>query len=134
MHVSAGQNNDPVVLALLENLFFAAKLNEAAKMTGLRSVTARTARAAIEKAQELQPLLIVIDLDAVGCEPFAFIQQCKAEQTLQQIPLLGFVSHVNTGVQLEARRVGCDRVVARSVFSRDLPTILQEANNGNHSC
>lgn len=133
MDIPADKEVCPVVIALLDNLFFTAKLNEAAKPADLQIVTTRTAQAALEKARELQPLLIVIDLDALGCEPFSLIEQCKVDKTLSNIPLLGYVSHVNTGVQLAARRAGCNRVVARSVFSRDLPALFQEVRYGDYS-
>ena len=121
--------NAPTVLALLDNLFFAAKLNEAAKPAGLTVTTARHATLALEKAKALAPALIVLDLDAAACEPFTFIRQVKADETLRAIPLLGFVAHVNTGVQQQARAAGCERVLARSAFSRDLPRLLQELSN-----
>jgi CheY-like chemotaxis protein len=117
------------VLALLDNLFFVAKLDAAATQTGLRMATARTLEKALTQAQSDLPVLIVIDLDAQGCRPFEFIRAIKADERLRTIPLLGFVSHVNTGVQQQARAAGCDRVLARSVFSRDLPELLQKAIN-----
>ena len=116
-----------VVHALLDNLFFAAKLNAAAAQTGLRSSTARTLEKALAQARAELPVLIVLDLDAQACRPFEFIRALKADETLRAIPLLGFVAHVNIGVQEQARQAGCDRVLARSVFSRELPALLKGA-------
>ena len=117
----------PLVLAVLDNLFFVAKIKEAALQTGLRLETARSAEQAMAKSKANSPIIILIDLDAAGCQPFDLIRQLKADQSLQAIPLLGFVSHVQTDVQEQARQLGCDRVLARSVFSRDLPRLLAEA-------
>lgn len=117
----------PLALALLDNLFFVAKLKAAATQTGWELQVARTGETALAHACARQPTLIVLDLDATACRPFEFIKAVKAEPTLSEIPLLGFVSHVNTGVQQQAREAGCDRVLARSVFSRDLPALLQAA-------
>lgn len=117
----------PLALALLDNLFFVAKLKAAATQTGWELQVARTGESALAHARAQQPALIVLDLDATACRPFEFIRAVKAEATLSEIPLLGFVSHVNTGVQQQAREAGCDRVLARSVFSRDLPALLQAA-------
>jgi CheY-like chemotaxis protein len=119
--------NTPLVLALLDNLFFVAKLNEAVKTTGAQLLTARTMMAALDKAQTTRPGLIVVDLDAAACAPLLFIQQIKADLQLKKIPLLGFVAHVNTGIQEQARQAGCNRVLARSIFSRDLPSLVQQA-------
>lgn len=116
------------LLALLDNLFFVAKLAAAASQTGLHLVTARTLDKALTQALTNLPALIVIDLDAHPCRPFDFIQTVKADERLRAIPLLGFVAHVNTGVQQQARAAGCDRVLARSVFFRDLPELLQTAS------
>jgi CheY-like chemotaxis protein len=116
-----------LVLALLDNLFFAAKIGAAATQAGLRLATTRTWEQALTHAESNLPVLIVIDLDAQACRPFDFIQAVKADARLQVIPLLGFVAHVNTGIQQQARAAGCDRVLARSVFSRDLPQLLQMA-------
>ena len=41
--------------------------------------------------------------------------------------MVGFVSHVQTELKQRAQEVGCDTVVARSVFAQNLPAILQEA-------
>jgi CheY-like chemotaxis protein len=126
----------PPILAVLDNLFFVAKIKEAALQAGLRLETARAAAQALSLAQMLKPVLVLLDLDATTCQPFEVIRQIKADEALRAIPLLGFVSHVNTGVQEQAREAGCDRVLARSVFSRDLPRLLKEAaekavrNNG----
>ncbi len=131
---AAGPAAEPVVLALLDNLFFTAKLAAAAAQSGWQLLTARTCEKALTlaRAQQLAlivPSLIVIDLDAQACQPFAFIQAVKADEELCALPLLGFVSHVNTGVQQQARAAGCDRVLARSAFSRDLPRLLQASIN-----
>lgn len=128
--------SEPLILAVLDNLFFVAKIKEAAQQTGLRLETTRSAAQSLTLAQTLKPVLVVLDLDATACQPFEVIRQLKADEALRTVPLLGFVSHVNTGVQEAARQAGCDRVLARSVFSRDLPQLLNEAaekaasNNG----
>lgn len=121
------------VLALLDNLFFVAKLDAAAAQTGWHLVTARTLEKAMTLARTNPPSLIVMDLDAQACRPFEFIRNLKMDETLRTIPLLGFVAHVNTGVQQHARAAGCDRVLARSVFSRDLPLLLQAVSKGEET-
>ncbi len=117
----------PLVLAVLDNLFFVAKIKEAALQAGLRLETARSVAPALAKVKAARPVIILLDLDATACQPFDLIRQLKSDEALRAIPLLGFVSHVNTGVQEQARQAGCDRVLARSVFSRDLPRLLKEA-------
>jgi phosphoketolase len=43
---------------------------------------------------------------------------------MRGIPTVGFLSHVQKDLAVAAREAGCDRIVARSAFTRDLPRIL----------
>jgi CheY-like chemotaxis protein len=112
------------VLAVVTDMFFAAKINEAAARTGAAVKYARSRMQGLELARTERPSLIVIDLNAAGAEPLQLLAQLKAEAGLREIPTLGFISHVQTELQEQARQAGCDRVLARSAFSRDLPAIL----------
>jgi hypothetical protein len=40
------------------------------------------------------------------------------------VKTVGFLSHVQKDLAVAAREAGCDRVVARSAFTKDLPQIL----------
>jgi PleD family two-component response regulator len=112
------------VLAVVEDLFFVAKINQAAAQAGAEIKYARSRTQGIELARAERPSLIIIDLNAARCAPLELLAQLKADAELQGIPTLGFVSHVQTDLQEQARQAGCDRVVARSTFSRDLLAIL----------
>lgn len=114
------------VLVLLDNLFFAAKINQAAMKANVSPVYAKTSDQAMELAHRENPTQIIVDLDAANCSALEFIARLKREPGLQSIPTLGFVSHVNVELQKQAREAGCDRVLARSVFDRSLITILNQ--------
>ncbi|HLL39636.1 MAG TPA: hypothetical protein VK357_08200, partial [Rubrobacteraceae bacterium] len=45
------------------------------------------------------------------------------------IPVIGFLSHVQKDLAVAARESGCDRVMARSAFTKDLPEILSGPAN-----
>jgi PleD family two-component response regulator len=113
------------VLAVVADLFFIAKIKEAAAQVGAEIEYARSSTQALDMARTERPSLIIIDLNAAGCAPLELLAQLKAEAALREIPTLGFVSHLQTELQEQARRVGCDRVLARSAFSRDLAHILR---------
>ena len=112
------------VLAVVEDLFFLAKINEAGAQAGVQIIRARQREQAIELARTEQPSMIIIDLNAASCEPLELLAQLKADRELREIVTLGFVSHVQTNLLEQARQAGCDRVLPRSAFSRDLPTLL----------
>jgi hypothetical protein len=44
--------------------------------------------------------------------------------------VVGFLSHVQKDLAVAARESGCDRVMARSAFTRDLPEILAGGSDG----
>lgn|SRR5262249_38015420 len=120
------------VLVLLDNLFFAAKINEAAARTKVQISYARTASEALELAGAEKPSMMIVDLDAAGCCPLIAIDEIKKDEGLKDISILGFVSHVNQQLQEKAREAGCDRVLARSVFARDLVSLLDQATRTDY--
>jgi PleD family two-component response regulator len=114
------------ILVLLDNLFFAGKINQAASQTETKVIYAKTSENALKLARTEHPAQIIVDLDAATCAPIEFISSLKADTELQSIPTLGFVSHVNLDRQQQARDAGCDRVMARSAFDRNLAAILNQ--------
>ena len=52
------------------------------------------------------------------------LQSVRSDAATQDIPTVGFLSHVQKDLAVAAREAGCDRVMARSAFTRDLPRIL----------
>lgn len=114
------------VLILLDNLFFAAKINQAAAQFGVQTVYAKSVERALELARAAPTKLVVVDLDAANRAALQLIAQLKAAEETKMIPIVGFVSHVNLQVQEEARQVGCDRIIARSAFDRNLPGLFSQ--------
>ena len=66
------------VVAVVPDLFFAAKIGETAKQVGAEVEFARSAEDLLRRAQE-QPALIVLDLNAQGLDTVAAIEQLKAD-------------------------------------------------------
>jgi CheY-like chemotaxis protein len=79
------------VLAVVEDLFFTVKINEAAKRAGLSVAFVKSERDALDQAAGL-PALIILDLNFAGVEPVELIRKLKADPALQKISLLGYVS------------------------------------------
>ena len=113
------------VIAVVDDLFFAAKIRAAAENLGVNVRFERSAEAAIEAAQANRPELFVVDLHAGRCDPFALVEQLKAVEGLREVPVVGFFSHVQTELQQRAVGAGFDRVLPRSAFTKKLPEILQ---------
>ena len=125
----------PGVLAIIDDLFFVAKVQAAARQSGveLKTTTAASfASETIETLETLQPAAIIIDLDCQSADPTALIARIKERDNpaTPAIPVIGFVSHVNIEKQNKAVEAGIDRWMPRSEFSANLPEILRQASEG----
>ncbi len=112
------------VLAVVEDLMFTVKINEAAKRSGLHVDFVKSEKDAVEKAKE-KPLLIILDLNAGAVQPLKLIGKLKGNSETKSISLLGYISHVQGELKQQAQEAGCDMVMARSAFSQNLPFILK---------
>lgn len=113
-----------VIIAVVDDMFFAAKIRAVAEAVGAEISFVRSREALVEKAREKKPRLIIVDLHNQKMDAETLAQELKADDELRGIPLLGFFSHVQTELQRNALAAGFDRVIPRSVFARDLPQIL----------
>ena len=113
------------VLAAVDDIFFAAKIRAAAESLGVAYGSARDAAAAVESARSNPPSVVVADLHATRCDPFALAESFKSDPALAGVPLVGFFSHVQTELRERALAAGFDRVLPRSAFVQQLPQILR---------
>jgi CheY-like chemotaxis protein len=111
-------------------MFFAAKIRAVAEAVGSEISFPRSGDALIQKAREVKPKLIIVDLHNQKIESEPLARTLKADPELQDIPLLGFFSHVQTELQRTALAAGFNQVIPRSVFARDLPEILAADKRG----
>jgi CheY-like chemotaxis protein len=112
------------VLAVLEDLFFTVKINEAAKRAGLPITFVKSEHDALEQAK-LHPALIIMDINFQGIDPLNLIRKLKADENTKRINLIGYLSHVQGELKVQAQEAGCDMVMPRSAFSQNLPQILK---------
>jgi CheY-like chemotaxis protein len=116
------------VVALLDDLFFQAKLLETAKQVGVELRACTTPDALDAEIAKSAPRLIVVDLNALS-DPFQAIERLQASGG--KIPLIAFLSHVQVDLAERARAAGCHDVMPRSKFTRDLATILARAKSNS---
>ncbi len=108
----------------MSDLFFSVKINDAAKKLGMTAEFVKDKALALVKAGA-QPPLIILDLNCDAAEPLDLIAKIKADPDTADIPIIGFVSHVQTQLRQSAQDLGCDTVVARSAFAQNLSAILE---------
>ena len=112
------------VLAIVDDMFFASKIRATAEALDVTISFPRTREMLLQKAREVAPDLILIDLHQQRFDALEAAASLKADPELSKIPLLAFFSHVQTELHRRALEAGVDQVVPRSIFSRDLATIL----------
>jgi PleD family two-component response regulator len=112
------------VLAAVEDLLFRSKISETASSLGIEAAFPRNPRRVLVAIQESPPDLLVLDLNSARFEPLALLESVRSDEATRDVPTVGFLSHVQKDLAIAAREAGCDRVVARSAFTRDLPRIL----------
>ena len=113
-----------MILVVADDLLFRSRISAAAKAAGVTVRAATTCDAAIARAREDRPSLILLDLDSGRTQPFDVLRRLSADPNLRAVPTLGFVSHVHAHLVREARDLGIGSVLARSAFVVQLPDIL----------
>ena len=112
------------VAVLVDDLFFLAKIQETAKAVGAKvlSLNAQSGPAAVAEAH---PRAVIIDLNLRSAAPLDSIRALKGDPATSPIPVVAFVSHVQEQLIADARAAGCETVLARSAFTRQLPELLR---------
>jgi len=131
--VNENANGATDVLALVDDLFFQAKLTETARKIGvtLKTVSSGAALAkmletAPDGARVDLPRLVIVDLNARQGAVEAIEQ---LQRSGNPIPIIGFLSHVQTDLADRARAAGCKQVMPRSSFTANLSEILSQAKS-----
>ncbi|MBS1855102.1 MAG: response regulator [Acidobacteria bacterium] len=112
------------VLAVVSDLFFSVKLNEAAKRNGLAIEFVKDGEELLDKAK-LKPTVIVFDLNFEAVEPLKLISKLKGSPDTRSVSLIGYLSHLQGELKQQAQEAGCDMVMARSAFSQNLMQIFK---------
>ena len=110
------------VLAAVEDLLFRSKISETASSLGIEAAFPRNPRRLLDALRDSPPDLLVLDLNSARFEPLTLLRDVRSEEATRGIPTVGFLSHVQKDLAIAAREAGCDRVVARSAFTKDLQT------------
>ena len=114
------------VIAAVDDMFFASKIRATAEALGVNIKFHRRLDSLVAAAVEQAPDLILVDLHNERLNGIELARELKANEGSRNIPLLGFFSHVQADLQRAAVEAGFDKVIPRSVFSRDLAQILEQ--------
>ncbi len=119
------------VLALVDDIFFQARMLETAKQVGVELKTVTTGDAFLAEAaasagveHSAAPSLLIVDLNARQGAMEA-LERLRALGNSR--PVIAFLSHVQVELAERARAAGCREVMPRSKFTQNLPAILSQA-------
>jgi len=124
-------------IALIDDLFFLAKVHETAKHTGVTLETAATGEHLLKAAAASPAALILVDLNARQGALDAVEQLCVSNGASNGAlngpgnprRVIAFLSHVQTDLAERARAAGCAEVMPRSKFTQNLAEILRGAKS-----
>jgi CheY-like chemotaxis protein len=87
---------------------------------GFRVATAADGLEAIEKAHELLPDIILMDLSLPGIDGWEATRRLKQDPSTSAIPIIALTAHALASAHDRARDVGCNAVVTKPCLPKDL--------------
>jgi CheY-like chemotaxis protein len=90
------------------------------QFSGFRVAEAKTGNEAIEKAFELRPALILMDLSLPGMDGWEATRLLKSDERTRHIPVVALTGHALAGASEGARKAGCDSFVTKPCLPDDL--------------
>jgi CheY-like chemotaxis protein len=87
---------------------------------GFRVATAEDGIEAMEKAFELRPDVILMDLSLPGIDGWEATRRLKQDERTRAIPIIALTAHALASAHDRAKEVGCDSVVTKPCIPKDL--------------
>lgn len=121
----------PPILVFAPDLLMRQQLVEGLKAGGF-PVRGAATRARFDTAlRETSPAAIVVELDGVGVDGAALVDELRASPATASTPLIGFCAHTRAELIAAARVAGVDRVVARGEIVRSISKIAAAATGAS---
>ncbi len=114
----------PIIAVCVEDLMFRSKIEATAKQIGIDCILIKGDQAALPELAH-RVALVILDLNHKRLDALAWLRRFKGDAAMAGIPVLGFLSHVQTDLKRQAVEERCDMVMPRSVFSAQLPQLLE---------
>jgi two-component system, cell cycle response regulator DivK len=92
---------------------------------GFQVAEAANGQEALDRAQQLLPDLIVMDLSLPGLDGWEATRRLKRDSRTRHIPVLALTSHALAGFSEGARAAGCDGFVTKPCLPEQLVTEIR---------
>ena len=87
---------------------------------GFRVATAADGLEALDKAFELLPDVILMDLSLPGLDGWEATKRLKGDDRTRTIPIIALTAHALASAHDKAKAAGCDSVVTKPCIPKDL--------------
>lgn len=120
---AAPRPSSPSAVAVVPDLFFQARIREAASLTGV-SLTIASSEKMLEEALAAGDVnLVIISLESRSPDPMKAIRMVRR---LSGARTVGYLNHVFEDLKAQALAAGCDQVMPKGAFSKGLPDLLRQ--------
>ena len=117
-------SNNETVLLVGQNLFFLGRVEVQAEPLGYEVQWVKTQSAFSEFYGSRRPALVLVDLE--GDETiWTNVLQEMDHQDVEKVKVVAFGPHEDVAMLERARNLGCDIVLNKGEFNRDLPKIIE---------
>ena len=110
------------VFAIVNDLFFEAKIGEVLRTLGIPIAFAKSEDGLTKRLAEARPILAIVDMGARGVDALAAIGRLRAEDA----HVIAFISHVHPEDSKKAKDAGAAECFAKSQLVRELPDVVRK--------
>lgn len=96
--------------------------SEYLEFRGFRVATAADGQEALDKAFELRPDVILMDLSLPVIDGWEATRRLKKDDRTRHIPVIALTAHALASAHERAKDAGCDAVVTKPCLPKDLET------------
>jgi len=121
---TSGNKDKAYAVAILDDMFFASKIREAAKAAGADVMFIKEEAAVHDFNPPVTPSLVIIDLANKNIDPLHLIGIIKSSDSLRDARVIGYLPHVEKELAARALDAGYDQVLPRSRLSNGLADIF----------
>jgi CheY-like chemotaxis protein len=112
-----------MLVALVADLFFGARIRETAKQLGIPCELVREPDKLLERAVGAK--LVIVDMSLRAGDPAAAVRALKADARTRDIRVVGYLFDAQDELIRTARAAGCDKVLSRGGLTQKLPELLR---------
>ncbi|HSF38821.1 MAG TPA: response regulator [Thermoanaerobaculia bacterium] len=117
---SEGEALAPLVLVVDDVAHGREIFAEYLEFRGFRVATAADGQEAMDRAFELRPDVILMDLSLPRVDGWEATRRLKQDERTKTIPIIALTAHALAAAHDRAKEVGCDAVVTKPCLPRDL--------------